>query len=95
MKKLLMGVALLLGTAASADGLLINGAGATFPYPIYSKWFNEYDKIDPASRSTTSPSAPAAASSRSPRAPSTSAPAMRPMTDDQSPRRRTSSTSRP
>ena len=20
----------------------LNGAGATFPYPIYSKWFNEY-----------------------------------------------------
>ncbi|MEW6086832.1 MAG: phosphate ABC transporter substrate-binding protein PstS [bacterium] len=26
--------------------LLINGAGATFPYPIYSKWFYEYAKID-------------------------------------------------
>src|SRR5262249_25300039 len=25
---------------------LINGAGATFPYPIYSKWFDEYTKID-------------------------------------------------
>jgi phosphate transport system substrate-binding protein len=25
--------------------LLINGAGATFPYPIYSKWFDEYAKI--------------------------------------------------
>ncbi|HMS65667.1 MAG TPA: phosphate ABC transporter substrate-binding protein PstS [Ignavibacteria bacterium] len=24
----------------------INGAGATFPYPIYSKWFNEYAKIN-------------------------------------------------
>jgi phosphate transport system substrate-binding protein len=24
---------------------LINGAGATFPYPIYSKWFNEYAKL--------------------------------------------------
>lgn len=22
----------------------INGAGATFPYPIYSKWFSEYEK---------------------------------------------------
>src|SRR5499433_2483284 len=27
------------------DQLLINGAGATFPYPIYSKWFDEYAKI--------------------------------------------------
>ncbi len=24
----------------------INGAGATFPYPLYSKWFSEYAKID-------------------------------------------------
>jgi len=24
----------------------INGAGATFPYPIYSKWFNEYAKLN-------------------------------------------------
>ena len=23
----------------------INGAGATFPYPIYSKWFNEYHNL--------------------------------------------------
>jgi len=28
--------------------LLINGAGATFPYPIYSKWFDEYSKVDPS-----------------------------------------------
>ncbi len=27
--------------------LLINGAGATFPYPIYAKWFDEYRKINP------------------------------------------------
>ncbi|SNB44865.1 phosphate ABC transporter substrate-binding protein PstS [Geobacter sp. DSM 9736] len=26
---------------------LVNGAGATFPYPLYSKWFSEYAKIDP------------------------------------------------
>ena len=25
--------------------MLINGAGASFPYPIYSKWFNEYAKL--------------------------------------------------
>jgi phosphate transport system substrate-binding protein len=30
--------------------LLMNGAGATFPYPIYSKWFDEYTKVDPAVR---------------------------------------------
>ncbi|MBI1920568.1 MAG: phosphate ABC transporter substrate-binding protein PstS [Geobacter sp.] len=31
---------------ASAE-TLINGAGATFPYPLYSKWFTEYAKVDP------------------------------------------------
>src|SRR5262245_57181973 len=30
--------------------LLINGAGATFPYPFYSKWFDEYAKVDPSVR---------------------------------------------
>jgi phosphate transport system substrate-binding protein len=25
----------------------VNGAGATFPYPIYSKWFSEYNKLHP------------------------------------------------
>ena len=38
--------------ASSATGLLaqgtqINGAGATFPNPIYSKWFSEYSKMHP------------------------------------------------
>jgi|SRR5579871_2325874 len=27
--------------------LLINGAGATFPFPLYSKWFSEYGKAHP------------------------------------------------
>lgn len=36
-----------LGVFVWAQGaLLINGAGATFPYPIYSKWFDEYHKKD-------------------------------------------------
>ncbi len=30
--------------------LLINGAGASFPYILYSKWFSEYQKIDPSVR---------------------------------------------
>src|SRR5258706_15007393 len=29
---------------ALAQNVLINGAGATFPYPMYSKWFDEYHK---------------------------------------------------
>ena len=30
--------------------LTMTGAGATFPYPIYSKWFAEYAKVDPSVR---------------------------------------------
>jgi len=30
---------------AAAQAVQIDGAGATFPYPIYSKWFSEYNKI--------------------------------------------------
>lgn len=30
--------------------LLINGAGSTFGYPIYSKWFDDYIHIDPGVR---------------------------------------------
>ncbi|MGH8100702.1 MAG: phosphate ABC transporter substrate-binding protein PstS [Chthoniobacterales bacterium] len=48
--KILTGV-LLAGIAASASAqMMINGAGATFPYPIYSKWFDEYAKVDPSVR---------------------------------------------
>ena len=44
----LMFTAFLLATAASAFAAsTLNGAGATFPYPIYSKWFNEYHKLHP------------------------------------------------
>jgi phosphate transport system substrate-binding protein len=32
---------------AMAQKVQINGAGATFPYPIYSKWFSEYNKLHP------------------------------------------------
>src|SRR5450759_4703004 len=35
--------ALVVGVAAQT--IQINGAGATFPYPIYSKWFSEYNKL--------------------------------------------------
>src|SRR3989338_5163374 len=35
------------GSAFAGKSVLINGAGATFPYPIYSKWFHEYQKIHP------------------------------------------------
>ncbi len=47
--------AIALAALAAAGGTahaetLINGAGATFPYPIYSKWFSEYAKVDPSVR---------------------------------------------
>jgi len=32
---------------AAGQAQQINGAGATFPYPIYSKWFDEYHKKNP------------------------------------------------
>jgi phosphate transport system substrate-binding protein len=46
-------LAVIAGVAALATGvtaqqtLKINGAGATFPNPIYSKWFSEYNKLHP------------------------------------------------
>ncbi len=44
------GVLAVLSAASASAQMLINGAGATFPFPIYSKWFNEYAKIDPSVR---------------------------------------------
>ena len=44
-------IVLLTGVSATASAqMMINGAGATFPYPIYSKWFDEYAKVDPSVR---------------------------------------------
>jgi phosphate transport system substrate-binding protein len=39
--------AVLAAVPAFAQKQQINGAGATFPYPIYSKWFSEYNKLHP------------------------------------------------
>jgi phosphate transport system substrate-binding protein len=48
-KSAILGIALLagIGGAAHAQQVLINGGGATFPNPIYSKWFDEYHKKFP------------------------------------------------
>jgi phosphate transport system substrate-binding protein len=46
MKRLAL-VALLASGAAGASNLLINGAGATFPFPLYSEWFSEYHRLHP------------------------------------------------
>lgn len=42
MKKTLIAVGLLVLALSSAQAQKLTGAGATFPYPIYSKWFSEY-----------------------------------------------------
>ena len=47
LRKLSALLVVVLATAVSLysqGNLLINGAGATFPYPVYSKWFDEYHK---------------------------------------------------
>ena len=50
-RRIFFGLAIALGLSANASGqMMINGAGATFPYPIYSKWFDEYAKVDPSVR---------------------------------------------
>src|ERR1700722_11797007 len=51
MRKSLLASALCLAVAgivlAQSGGVQINAGGATFPYPMYSKWFNEYNKLHP------------------------------------------------
>jgi len=53
MKKTLLSMLLLLGLAVAASAqppdntVLLNAAGATFPYPIYSKWFSVYHNEHP------------------------------------------------
>jgi phosphate transport system substrate-binding protein len=47
----IIGLTIALGLSANASAqMMINGAGATFPYPIYSKWFDAYAKVDPSVR---------------------------------------------
>src|ERR1700677_4078634 len=44
----LLVVLLTVATLATAEGqVLLNAAGATFPYPIYSKWFDLYHTAHP------------------------------------------------
>src|SRR6266853_6136881 len=42
--------ATVLVAGAAAQNVQINGAGATFPNPVYSKWFDEYNKLHPTVR---------------------------------------------
>jgi phosphate transport system substrate-binding protein len=43
----LAGLASVLATTAPVPTIQIDGAGATLPHPIYSKWFSEYNKLHP------------------------------------------------
>ena len=42
-----LGCVVALATGPTAQTMQINGAGATFPNPLYSKWFAEYNKLHP------------------------------------------------
>ncbi|HEX5234158.1 MAG TPA: phosphate ABC transporter substrate-binding protein PstS [Silvibacterium sp.] len=43
-RRIIFAVFIMMTTAFAQD---LNGAGATFPYPIYSKWFSEFHKAHP------------------------------------------------
>jgi phosphate transport system substrate-binding protein len=53
MRKTVLSMLLLLGLAVAVSAqppdntVLLNAAGATFPYPIYSKWFSDYHQAHP------------------------------------------------
>jgi len=36
------------GGSVSGSSITINGAGATFPFPLYSRWFYDYAFVDPS-----------------------------------------------
>src|SRR5439155_6835846 len=47
----ILGIAIAFGLSATASAqMMINRAGATFPYPIYSNCFDEYTKVDSSVR---------------------------------------------
>lgn len=46
-KSLALAIALFVCTASASFAQKLNAAGATFPYPIYSKWFIEYSAQHP------------------------------------------------
>lgn len=46
-KKTLLAIGLLAFALSFAQAQNLTGAGATFPYPIYSKWFSEYSAAHP------------------------------------------------
>jgi phosphate transport system substrate-binding protein len=47
LKKTLLAVLLIVGSLSVAQAQKVTGAGATFPGPIYSKWFTQYSAAHP------------------------------------------------
>src|SRR5216684_408386 len=43
----MLGLMLCLGATSAMAAALINGAGASFPLPMYSKWFDQFNKLHP------------------------------------------------
>ena len=39
---------LILFSVPAVAQVLVNGAGATFPYPIYARWFDEFHRLHPS-----------------------------------------------
>jgi phosphate transport system substrate-binding protein len=48
LKARILSAVLLVSAGSMALAQNITGAGATFPYPIYSKWFSEYSAANPS-----------------------------------------------
>src|ERR1022692_5329842 len=46
-KKTLIAIVLSMLALSTAQAQKLTGAGATFPYPVYSKWFSEYSAAHP------------------------------------------------
>jgi phosphate transport system substrate-binding protein len=46
-KKTFIAIGLLMLALGTAQAQKLTGAGATFPYPMYSKWFSEYSAAHP------------------------------------------------
>jgi phosphate transport system substrate-binding protein len=46
-KKTLLAIGLLISALGTAQAQKLTAAGASFPYPIYSKWFSEYSSAHP------------------------------------------------
>ena len=47
LKTVIAGALMAAGLAAAGEPVLVTGAGATFPFPLYSRWFADYDKVRP------------------------------------------------